>query len=187
MNSPLLDDEDRRWQARLRAADLSPSHTPDLWPAIAAQLEPHSQTQRTSSVPPAALAGITRHRRLRRRSLIQSMVAAACLVMLVVLALPLKTPVREGASLFAQAHPLDTLLLREAEGLQREYAAAFAQFEGAPMPAAFAPGLLALDREGQRIHAQLTLSSDQPRLLDELRRVHERRLQLLRRGLELTA
>lgn len=187
MNTSPIDDEDRRWRERLRAAEPMPARTPDLWPAIAARLEPRTSARSSGGVPQAALAEAVKRHRPRRRSRVQSLLAMACLLMLVVLAVPLNRSMPDQSSAQAQPHPLDTLLLREAEGLEREYAAAFAQFEGAPLPEAFEPGLQALDVEGRRIHAALTHSPDQPRLLDELRRVHERRLQLLRRSLEIAA
>lgn len=185
MNTTGTDQDDRAWRDRLRAADVAPAHTPDLWPAIAARLEPRLPTH--GSVPLSAL-GTRRSRPLvRRRAILQSAFASACLLMLVVLALPLRPPAVDGSAPLALQHPLDLLLLREADALDREYAAAFAQFEGAPVSSAFEPGLQALDAEGRRLHAALEQSPHQLRLLEELRRVHERRLQLLRRGLELNA
>lgn len=186
-NVDRLDDPDRAWRARLQGAAPQPAFTPDLWPAIAARLEPRASLPHIGSAPLAAIADAARRGRARRRTRLQSLLAVACLLMLVVLAAPLRPLQPEPEASLAQAHPLDTLLLREAEGLEREYAAAFAQFEGAPLPAAYAAGLQALDIEGRRIHDALLHSPDQAQLLDQLRRVHERRLQLLRRSLEATA
>lgn len=186
-NVDRLDDPDRAWRARLQGAAPQPAFTPDLWPAIAARLEPRASLPHIGSAPLAAIADAARRGRARRRTRLQSLLAVACLLMLVVRAAPLRPLQPEPEASLAQAHPLDTLLLREAEGLEREYAAAFAQFEGAPLPAAYAAGLQALDIEGRRIHGALLHSPDQAQLLDQLRRVHERRLQLLRRSLEATA
>lgn len=186
-NADRLDDADRAWRARLQGAAPQPAFTPDLWPAIAARLEPRASLPHIGSAPLAAIADAARRGRARRRTRLQSLLAVACLLMLVVRAAPLRPLQPEPEASLAQAHPLDTLLLREAEGLEREYAAAFAQFEGAPLPAAYAAGLQALDIEGRRIHGALLHSPDQAQLLDQLRRVHERRLQLLRRSLEATA
>ena len=179
-------DADRYWRARLQPAAPQPALTPDLWPAIAARLEPRASPLPSGSVPLAAIAEAARRGRARRRTRLQSLLAVACLLILVVLATPLRPLQPEPEASLARAHPLDTLLLREAEGLEREYAAAFAQFEGAPLPEAYAAGLQALDIEGRRIHSALLHSPDQAQLLDQLRRVHERRLQLLRRSLDAT-
>lgn len=179
-------DADRDWRARLQPAAPQPAHTPDLWPAIAARLEPRASLPPSGSVPLAAIAEAARRGRARRRARLQSLLAVACLLLLVVLATPLRPLRPEPEASLARVHPLDTLLLREAEGLEREYAAAFAQFEGAPLPEAYAAGLQALDIEGRRIHSALLHSPDQAQLLDQLRRVHERRLQLLRRSLDAT-
>jgi len=179
-------DADRDWRARLQPAAPQPAYTPDLWPAIAARLEPHASLPPSGSVPLAAIAEAARRGRARRRARLQSLLAVACLLMLVVVATPLRPLQPEPEAAVARVHPLDTLLLREAEGLEREYAAAFAQFEGAPLPEAYSAGLQALDIEGRRIHSALLHSPDQAQLLDQLRRVHERRLQLLRRSLDAT-
>jgi hypothetical protein len=183
MTHPGPDYEDLRWRERLRALELAPQQTPDLWPAIAARLQPHAYA---GTVPAAALSTPSARRR-RRRGLLRSLLACACLLMLVVLGLPRQDANHDAAPRMAGMHPLDTLLLREADALEREYAAAFAQFEAAPLPTAFQPGLQALALESRRLHAALRLSPQQPRLLVELRRIHERRLGLLLRGAEMNA
>jgi hypothetical protein len=179
-------DDDLAWRERLRADAPMPQRTPDLWPGIAAQLPVQGldARARVGSVPAAALRSARVSRWRRRRAVAASLLASACLLALIALGLPFQELARVAPSPMAQTHPLDTLLLREAEGLEREYAAAFAQFEGAPLPAALQPGLQALDVESQRIHAALAEHPRQSRLLDELRRLHQRRLDLLLRGIE---
>lgn len=183
MTQPDPDHEDLRWRDRLRALELAPQRTPDLWPAIAERLQPQVHV----GGPPAAALSPRGANRRRRRSLLQSMLACACLLMLVVLGLPRQQLVQQTDLPLAATHPLDTLLLREAEALEREYAAVFAQFESASVAPAFNPGLQALALESRRLHAALQLSPQQPKLLTELRRVHERRLSLLLRSAEMNA
>jgi hypothetical protein len=155
----------------------------DLWPAIAARLEPH---QAATAAPAGALSptrGASR-RPPRRRALLQSLAACAALLAVLVLALPWH---QSKTSLQAQSDPYDRLLIGEALALDREYAAAFAQFEGAALPAPLQPGLIALEQESARVRALLVNQPQQTRLLHELRELHERRLRLLKRGLELFA
>jgi len=106
--------------------------------------------------------------------------ACASLLLVVLLGLP-QAPGPTPSS------PLDQLLVREAAALDRQYAAAYAQFERAPTPSALQPGLDALTAETARVHAALMESPRQQRLFDELKRLHERRLQLLMRSIEATA
>lgn len=186
MNRLPEQDDELGWRERLRAAAPMPARTPDLWPGIAARLPaqaPYAQSP-AHSVPAAALRSVRTVPRRRRRSLALSLLASASLLAVVLLGVPVKPLSGPAPAPMANAHPLDTLLLREAEALEREYAAAFAQFEGAPLPAALKPGLQALDQEGRRLHAALAEHPRQARLLDELRRLHQRRLDLLLRGIE---
>ncbi|SDD62749.1 hypothetical protein [Aquimonas voraii] len=179
-------DDELGWSERLRAAAPMPARTPDLWPDIAARLaqQDAQASNPAHGVPAAALRSVRTASRRRHRTFALSLLASACLLAVVVLGVLVQHPPDLAPAPMASAHPLDTLLLREAEALEREYAAAFAQFEGAPLPAALQPGLQALDLEGRRISAALAEHPRQARLLDELRRVHQRRLDLLRRGIE---
>ncbi len=179
-------DDELGWKEHLRSAAPMPARTPDLWPGIAARLPAQTLDAQSPAhgVPAAALRSVRTAPRRRRQGLTLSLLASACLLAVVVLGVPVKPLSGPAPGPMANAHPLDTLLLREAEALEREYAAAFAQFEGAPLPAALKPGLQALDQEGRRLHATLAEHPRQARLLDELRRLHQRRLDLLLRGIE---
>lgn len=164
---------------RLRALRGERAPTRELWPQIAAQLPARSAFSATSgSVPASALQARPRHR--RRGRVLSALAACASLVLVVLLGLP------QGPA-SAPPSPLDQLLVREAAALDRQYAAAYAQFERGPVPAALQPGLVALSAETARVHAALLESPRQQRLFDELKRLHERRLQLLMRSIEATA
>jgi hypothetical protein len=159
--------------------DRSPRR--DLWPQIAARLEPR---QPTAAVRPSLEAVLPKRARShRRRRWLPSLVACAALLLVAVLGVPRLQPVPPADPLQA----LDQLLVREAAALERQYAAAYAQFEHAPPPEALQPGLQALREETARVHAALMQNPRQLRLFDELRRLHERRLQLLMRSIEATA
>lgn len=171
--------EDRALQQRLRALRGERSPGRELWPEIAARLPPRDALNAISgSVPAGALGNRLRHR--RRGRVLSALAACASLVLVVLLGLP-QAPAPTPAS------PLDQLLVREAAALDRQYAAAYAQFERAPTPPALRPGLEALSAETARVHAALLESPRQQRLFDELKRLHERRLQLLMRSIEATA
>jgi hypothetical protein len=171
--------ESTELQQRLRALRSERSPTRELWPGIAAQLPARpALAPSCASVPASALRARPRYR--RRGRLLSALAACASLVLVVVLGLP------QGPA-SAPPSPLDQLLVREAAALDRQYAAAYAQFERGPMPPALQPGLVALSAEAARVHAALLESPQQQRLFDELKRLHERRLQLLMRSIEATA
>ena len=174
------DADDKALQRALSALAVERSPGSDLWPEIAARLDP--RIPMTAPLPSARTAWTAR--RPRRRALLQSLAACAALLAVLVLALP-QSP--SNVPHQAQADPFDRLLIGEALALDREYAAAFAQFEDAPLPAPLRPGLRALETESARVRALLVSQPQQMRLLNELRELHERRLRLLKRGLELIA
>lgn len=179
-------DDDLGWRKRLHAAAPMPEHTPDLWPGIGARVSARQPDAliHPLGVPAAALRSTRSAPRRRGRTVALSLLANVCLLAVVVMGVQAPPVPDLAPPPVASVHPLDTLLLREAEALEREYAAAFAQFEDAPLPAALQPGLQALDAESRRISAALAEHPRQARLLDELRRVHQRRLDLLLRGIE---
>ena len=76
-NVDRLDDANRAWRARLQGAAPQPAFTPDLWPAIAAHLEPRASLPHIGSAPLAAIAEAARHGRARRRARLQSLLAAS--------------------------------------------------------------------------------------------------------------
>ncbi|WP_395787470.1 hypothetical protein [Aquimonas sp.] len=160
------------------AVERSPQR--ELWPGIAARIGVPVDTGSVGAT--AALAPSLRRasRRPRRARMLQTVSACAALVLVAVLALP-------QSRLAPAGDRLSELLLRNAEALDREYAAAFVQLGEADVPAPLRPGLLALDAESARIRSALQQQPQQTRLLEQLKRTHERKLRLLRRGLELTA
>ena len=182
-------DDDLGWRERLHADPPTPKHAPDLWHGIAARMSARQPDalHHPIGAPAAALRSTSSSHHRRRRTVALSLLANACLLAVVVMGVQAPPEPGLAPAPMTSAHPLDTLLLREAAALEREYAAAFAQFEDAPLAAALQPGLQALDAEGRHLHAALSEHPQQARLLDELRRVHQRRLDLLRRGIERNA
>ena len=171
-NAPLL----RALQSL--AVERSPQR--ELWPSIAARIGVPVDTVAvgaTIAFSPSLRRG---SRRPRHTRLLQTLSACAALVLVAVLALPQSTQAPADDR-------LGELLLRNADALDREYAAAFVELGEADAPAPLRPGLLALDAESARIRSALQQQPQQTRLFEELKRTHERKLRLLRRGLELTA
>ena len=160
------------------AVERSPQR--ELWPGIAARIGVPIDTGTVGASVAFAPSLRRGSRRPRHARLLQTVSACAALVLVAVLALPHST-------LAPTDDRLGELLLRNADALDREYAAAFVELGEADAPAPLRPGLLALDAESARIRSALQQQPQQTRLFEELKRTHERKLRLLRRGLELTA
>lgn len=150
-------DEDRtlpdalRWQLRAMRRDVPPS--PDLWPGIAARLEP--------ARPPVA-----------RRA---PWYALAASVLLAVTAGTLVHP-------RLAAEP-DAITRREVQNLTREYDRALRQMPDAATDRAVAPGLAELDRSAREIRHALDRDPDSRLLLEQLRRTYTLRLALSQRAI----
>lgn len=174
-----LDDE--AWRRRLAglARERSPSEA--VWTRIAAGLDAPSVPASGGALPAVRPRSGARRPR-RRQTWLQWGGASAALLLALLLGLGQTDAPQQSAP----AGALAQLLPREAAALEREYAAAFAQLE----PARAGPwqaGLDALSIESRRLHAALLDQPDQPRLLRELKRLHDLRLELLRQGQQRAA
>lgn len=141
-----------RWQLRAVRRDAMPSH--DLWPGIAARLNPQQVRRSPRWLGPVALAAS--------------------------LVLALGTVGWFENSGLPMARPTPTLVQREADGLARQYQAALQEVQ-VPMPATLRPTAEALDRDVAMIRAALARDPDSVRLLDQLRRTYAHRLALAQR------
>ena len=182
--SPLPDD----LAAGLRGlrADLTPDR--DLWPAIAARLEPRADdTQRTPG-PIAAPARPRRRHSHRRRN---TAYAAAAAVVLAVAAGWQLLPVRDA--MLAPAAPDGGLaaipaeeagepLLQAADALAREYLGALREVRASSSAAGIAPPPAALDDELERrateVRAALARDPDALHLFQRLQDIYAHRLAL---------
>ncbi len=148
-----MSETELRWQLRQLPRELEPPR--DLWPGIAARLQPARPTRRGLGW----LAGLA---------------IAASLCLAVGLAWQQGRP--------PSPDPQVALVQREAQALTREYQAALLQFEGAPLPAPIQPALATLDRSVGEIRQALDSDPGARYLLDQLRRTYSRRLSLTQRA-----
>lgn len=151
-----------RWQLRALRQDQPPSR--DLWPGIAARLQP------PATVMPA------------RRRWIAPLALAATLV----IAVGASGLWREGVPSLqpSPAQPAVTLVQREAAGLARQYDAAISEVaiaQAAPSPAEQST-IHELDRSLSLIHYAISQDPDSRLLLDQLRRTYSHRLALAQRA-----
>lgn len=187
-----------RWQLRGLRQDEAPAA--DLWPDIAPRLMPHASTptlHRLSARSPAATAA--------RRGRVPVALAASMLVAVGTLGLlRYGGPSPEHASSvsddagFASAADTATpvgpapatrnppitgdtpLALAEAQALRLQYEGAIRELETRPGAAAANPTLRTLDHSAELILAALRQAPDSTRLLEQLRRTYQRRLDLMR-------
>lgn len=188
-----------RWQLRALRQDQPP--TTDLWPGIAQRLTPQSgDTVSTGwGGQPTATAA-------RQRSRMPVALAASVLVAVGTLGLlRVGGPAPGQSSSFADdagfpstpdtarlsatpraagnAPPIsaDTpLALAEAQALRMQYQGAIRELETRPGAAAANPTLRTLDQSAELILAALRQAPDSTRLLEQLRRTYQRRLDLMR-------
>lgn len=149
-----MTDNDLRWRLRQLPREIEPAR--DLWPGIAARLQP-----------PAAR---------RRRPWLAVMSLAACLCLAVGLAVMLRPAPAGGPDLSAE------LVQREAEAMTLEYQAALSEMQDAPIPTPLAPALATLDESALEIRAALAARPGSAQLLDQLKRTYSRRLALTQRA-----
>lgn len=155
-----------RWQLRAMRCDAPPSH--ELWPDIAARLQPRPATQ-----------GARNH--LRRRWITSIAVAATLVIALGAGGL------WQGGILPRQpsaVNPTTAMIMqREAQGLALQYDAALSEVATAqPAPAALQPAIDELDRSLGVIHDALARDPGSSLLLDQLRRTYAHRLALAQRA-----
>lgn len=162
-----------RWQLRALRRDEPPAA--ELWPGIAARLQPVAAAQ--AAVP--ARRGLA-----RRRTAWYATAAAAVLAVAVGWQLrPVAAPVADVAPRMATASVDTPLLLRQADAMAREYDAARREIEAsrpaARQASARAPAALAeLDRSAAEVRAALARDPDAHFLLERLQRVYALRLAL---------
>ena len=158
-------------RGQLRALRQDQVPTTDLWPGIADRLQPRDALPRRQSRWAGGLA------------------LAASLLLVVGTAVwlkpaPVATAVPVATTQNRPADPAlrDGLMLTEAEHMSREYQAAVRELDTQPLPAALAPTLDVLDRNAGIILDALRQDPTSPRLLKQLRRTYERRIELMRRA-----
>ena len=163
-----------RWQLRALRRDEPPAA--ELWPGIAARLQPVAAAQ--AAVP-------ARRNHARRRTAWYATAAAAVLAVAVGWQLrPVAAPVADVAPRTMATASVDMpLLLRQADAMAREYDAARREIEAsrpaARQAAARAPAALAeLDRSAAEVRAALARDPDAHFLLERLQRVYALRLAL---------
>ena len=168
-----LGDAEMRMALRGLRRDIEPGH--DLWPGIAARLQPLPQQSRPVT-------------HTSRPGWPWPLAMVASLLLAVGLAWQIKPaePVRAVVPLIAQAAPADqgeTLVQREADNMTVHYESALREMELAPLPAGWQAGLDALDRSAIEIRTALQHDPNSRLLLERLRVTYTRRLVLARRAL----
>ncbi|GAB2661514.1 hypothetical protein [Arenimonas aestuarii] len=149
-----MTEHELRWQLRQLPRELEPGR--DLWPGLAARLQP-----------PAAK---------RRRPWLAGLALAACLCLAVGLAVVL------GPAAAPTADPAVELVQREAQALTREYEAALLEMQAGSVPGDLAPALATLDASAGEIREAMAEQPGSARLLDQLKRTYSRRLALTQRA-----
>lgn len=193
-DSPELHDA-LRWQLRALRQDHAPGT--ELWPGIAERLT--ARTAGVGAAPSLRSVGSTRPGRSR----VPVALAASVLVAAGTLGLlrhggPQADGPLQGARPFAGAADAmqrpnanagspgrhagagAPLALTEAEGLRLQYEGAIRELETRPGAAAPNPTLRTLDQSAALILAALRQAPDSTRLLEQLRRTYQRRLDLMR-------
>lgn len=168
-------DDDLRFALRTLRQDTPPER--DLWPGIAARLEPRSAAEPPARTMPSA-------RRTRRW---QPFALAAALALVAVMGWRLQpggvadVPTPTSAPSLAQA-PRHAPLRAEAVRMTRDYQIALERMQGAPMPIALQPALEDLDRSASQVLEAIDHNPRSAQLLQTLRYTYDRRLALTRRA-----
>lgn len=159
------DDHDLRFSLRGLRQDLMPGN--DLWPGIAAQLEPRAPQARPI-------------RMTRRPSRWQPLAMAAAVAAIVVLGMCMM-PASDAPP--PAAAPSHAPLRAEAVRMTRSYQVALERMQrGTPMPLALAPAVQDLDRSAAQILEAIDRDPRSRQLLQTLRYTYDRRLALTRQA-----
>lgn len=155
-------DTDLRWRLRQLPRELEP--TRDLWPGIAARLQPGAQWY-------------------ARRAWGGAFALAASLLLAVLGWRLLAVPAHDAPVLAAPGSDVaGQLVQRQARALTLEYRAALSQYETLPVRSEAEPGLEALDASARDIRSALAVAPGSVRLLQQLQRTYSRRLELTHRA-----
>ena len=152
-------------EAELRMAlhtlrrDIEPGQ--DLWPGIAARLQPQRPTARKLKAWPMAIAAS----------------------MLLALGLAWQGGMQQPARPVPVSPPVPGGLPMEAEALTMHYQAALRELDMPSVHASWEPGLEALDNSAAQILSALRQSPESTQLLERLRQIYARRIALSRRAL----
>ena len=162
-------------QRRLQALRQPAPPARDLWPAIEGRLGTAGARAAGARRAPA--------RRPRRRLAWLAVAASLVLAAGVGLRLQTVTPVGPGsvATAPARAEPSPAMLERQADAMTVEYAAALREVQAARPGPGDAGVLAELDGSATAIRAALADQPDARYLLEQLRRVYARRLDITRR------
>ena len=157
-----MTDTDLRWRLRQLPREIEPAH--DLWPGIAARLQPAAN-------------------RRARRAWTGGLALAASLLVAIVGWRMMSAPAANAPDVVAdQAAPAEHIVQAEARALTLEYRATLTQYEALPVPTEIQPGLDALDASARDIRSALAAEPDSVRLLQQLQRTYARRLELTHRA-----
>ncbi len=152
-------------EAELRMAlhtlrrDIEPGQ--DLWPGIAARLQPQRPAARKLKAWPMAIAAS----------------------MLLALGLAWQGGMQQPARPVPVSPPVPGGLPMEAEALTMHYQAALRELDMPSIHASWEPGLEALDNSAAQILSALRQSPESTQLLERLRQIYARRIALSRRAL----
>jgi len=158
-----MTDTDLRWQLRQLPREMDPAR--DLWPGIAARLQPNATRRRARLAWTGGLA-----------------LAASLLAAIVGWRLLSAPAANAPAPVAAQSDPAEHVVQAEERAITLEYRATLAGYERLPMPAEIQPGLEVLDASARDIRSALAAHPDSPRLLQQLQRTYSRRLELTHRA-----
>ena len=152
-------------EAELRMAlhalrrDIEPGQ--DLWPGIAARLQPQRPAARKLKAWPMAIAAS----------------------MLLALGLAWQGGMQQPVRPVPVSPPVPGGLPMEAEALTMHYQAALRELDMPSVHASWEPGLEALDNSAAQILSALRQSPESTQLLERLRQIYARRIALSRRAL----
>lgn len=154
--------------------DVPPAR--DLWPDISARLAAHPQAAAADQPHAATPLRAAQHRHRHGLRRLGWLAAAASITLAIGIGWQLR-PQAVDAPVIGR----DAMLIRQADAMTREYDAAVRELETAK-PAVHETGALQqLDRSAAEVRAALARDPDAVFLLEQLRRVHARRLSLTRR------
>jgi hypothetical protein len=161
---------------RLRLRGLRRELPParDLWPDISARLAAHPQASAADQ--PHAATPLRAHRRRRGMHRLGWLAAAASIALAIGIGWQLRPQAVD-----APVAGRDTMLVRQADAMTREYDAAVRELETAEPAVRETGALQQLDRSAAEVRAALARDPDAVFLLEQLRRVYTQRLSLTRR------